>query len=74
MSQEQKNPINLSVHEIADPSDITPNTHGQAASDRRELHDLERNEENFNTLSPDSASTDEEKLGSQTMIANISAG
>lgn len=74
MSQEQKNPINLSVHEIADPSDITPNTDGQAASDRRESHNVDHDEENFDTLNPNPANTDEEKLGSQTTIANISAG
>lgn len=36
MSQEQKNPINLSVYETADPSDISPNTDGKVASDRRD--------------------------------------
>lgn len=73
MSQEQKNPINLSVHEISDPSDISPNADGSAASDRRESHNVDHNEENFDTLSPDLANTDEEKLD-QTTIANISAG
>lgn len=74
MSQEQKNPINLSVHEIADPSDITPNTDGKQERDRRQSDNLEPNEENFDALSPNPANTDEKKLGSQTTIANISAG
>lgn len=74
MSQEQKRPINLSVHEIADPSDISPNTDGQAASDRCESQDLERNDENFDPLTPVTSNPDEEKLRSQTTIANLSAG
>lgn len=74
MSQEQKNPINLLVHETAAPSDITSNTDGNQERDRRQSHNLDPHEENFDALSPNPANTDEKKRGNQTTIANISAG
>jgi len=75
LSQEQKNPINLSVHETADPSDISPNNDGKQKRDRRDWdNNVDPNEENFDALSPDPANTDAQKFGSQTTIANLSAG
>ena len=74
MSQEPKNPL-ISVHETADPRDISPNTDGKQECDRRDRdNNVDLNEENFDALSPEPANTNEEKLGSQNAIANISAG
>ncbi|KAB8331455.1 hypothetical protein SD80_023380 [Scytonema tolypothrichoides VB-61278] len=40
MTQEPRKPINLSVHESADPSVINPNPDKEASGNRNDLNDL----------------------------------
>lgn len=76
MTQEQKNPINLAVHETADPSDISLKPNQEAAADANDLNDSVHDDENVDTPNPGllNRSNDENPGDNQISIANLSAG
>lgn len=75
MTQEPKKLINLSVHESADPSQISPNANIEASADLNDLNDSVHDDENVDVPSPGVENTsDEIPTGSQINIANLNAG
>ena len=76
MTKEQNNPINLSVHETADPSDISLNPNQEAFADSGDLNDSVHDDENVDTPNPGLLDNgdDENLVNSQVSIANLSAG
>ena len=77
MTQEPDKLINLSVHESADPSQIS--SHPDLEASGKELNDLNdsvHDDENVDnpTPKPVDISNHEDAMPDQTMIANISAG
>ena len=76
MTKEQKNPINLAVHETADPSDISLNPNQEASVDSGDLNDSVHDDENVDTPNPGLLDNgdDENLVNSQVSIANLSAG
>ena len=76
MTKEQNNPINLAVHETADPSDISLNPNQEASADSGDLNDSVHDDENVDTPNPGLLDNgdDENLVNSQVSIANLSAG
>ena len=74
MTQESNNPINLAVHESADPSQIR-NLNQEASADSKDLNDSVHDE---NVDAPNlgllDSSNDENPVDSQITIANLGAG
>ena len=76
MTKEQNNPINLAVHETADPRDISRNPHLEASADSGDLNDSVHDDENVDTPNPGLLDNGDDKnlVNSQVSIANLSAG
>ena len=76
MTQEPNNPINLAVHETADPSEISLNPNQEASADSGDLNDSVHDDENVDTpnLGLSDNGDDETLVNSQVSIANLSAG
>lgn len=76
MTQEQNKPVNLSVHETADPSIFNPNLDTEASGDLNDLNDSVHDDENADVPTPGllNNGNDENPVGSQITIANLSAG
>ena len=74
MTKEQKNPINLAVHETADQSDISLNPHLEASADSGNLNNSVHDDENVDTPNLGLLDNDENLVNSQVSIANLSAG
>lgn len=76
MTKEQNNPINLAVHETADPSDISLNPNQEASADSGDLNDSVHDDENVDTPNPGLLDNgdDENLVNSQVSIANLSTG
>ena len=76
MTQESNNPINLAVHESADPSQISCNPNQEASADSKDLNDSVHDDENVDdpNLGLLDSSNDENPLDSQITIANLGAG
>ena len=76
MTQESSNPINLSVHETADPSQISHNPNQEASADSKDLNDSVHDDENVDTQNSvflDNGN-DENVVDNQITIANLGAG
>ena len=74
MTKGQKNPINLAVHESADPSDISLNPNQEASADSGDLNNSVHDDENVDTPNLGLLDNDENLVNSQVSIANLSAG
>lgn len=76
MTQEQNKPINLAVHETADPRDISLNPNQEASADSGDLNDSVHDDENVDTPNPGLLDSGDDKnlINSQISIANLSAG
>ncbi|NMG05354.1 hypothetical protein [Brasilonema sp. UFV-L1] len=76
MTQEPRKPINLSVHETADPQVINPSPNTEVTSDVNDLNDSVHDQENVDVPTPrlSDAETDIHPVDRQLNIVNRSAG
>ncbi len=76
MTQESNNPINLSVHETADPSQISRNPNQEASTDSKDLNDSVHDDENVDPQNSGllDNGNDENIVDNQITIANLGAG
>lgn len=76
MTQESNNPINLSVHETADPSQISRNPNQEASADSKDLNDSVHDDENVDPQNSGllDNGNDENIVDNQITIANLGAG
>jgi hypothetical protein len=76
MTQKPNNPINLSVHEISDPRDISRNPEQETSADVKDLNDSVHDDENVDTPNPGllDNGNNGNPVNSQISIANLSAG
>ncbi|MBW4664330.1 MAG: hypothetical protein KME01_09045 [Chroococcus sp. CMT-3BRIN-NPC107] len=72
MTQESNNPINLSVHETADPKDISLHPREASAGANSSVHD----DENVDVPKPEllDNNNEEDLRDNQITIANLGAG
>lgn len=76
MTQEPKKLINLSVHESADPSQISSNPNQEVAGDLNDLNDSVHDDENVDVPIPGLSDTasDETLVDRKITIANMGGG
>lgn len=76
MIQKSNNPINLAVHETADPSQISRNLHQEASAESQDLNDSVHNKEIVDTQNSGllDNGNNENIVDNQITIANLGAG
>lgn len=76
MTSSPHNPINLSVHQSADPSVISPNSDQEAKGDFDDLNDSSHDEDNVDVPIPKLGDDDSDMnlVNSQAAIANLGGG
>lgn len=76
MTEESRPPIQLSVHESADPSEISPNSETEPSGELSDRNDSVHDDENVDVPTPGLPDTSDSKTiaDDQINIVNRSAG